>query len=57
VYIWNNGINNVLVREKIKNMFNDKFIICSESFSKNNMFINYSLEYIDSALVKLIKFS
>ncbi len=57
IYIWNNGVNNVLVRDKIKNMFNDKFIICSESFSKNNMFINYSLEYIDSALVKLIKYN
>jgi hypothetical protein len=57
IYIWNNCVNNVLVRERIKDMYNDKFIICSESFSKNNMFINYSLEYIDSALVKLYKYT
>lgn len=56
IYVWNNGINNVLAREKIKNMYNDRFIICSEAFSKNNMFINYSLEYIDSALMKLYKY-
>ena len=56
VFIWNNGANNILIREKIKNMYNDKFIICSESYSKNNMFINYSLEYVDSALIKLHKF-
>lgn len=55
IYIWNNGINNVLIRETIKNMYNDRFIICSESFSKNNMFINYSLEYIDSGIKKLYK--
>lgn len=56
IYIWNNGINNILIREKIKTMYNDRFIICSESFSKNNMFISYSLEYIDSALIKLYKY-
>lgn len=56
VFIWNNGSNNILIREKIKTMYNDKFIICSESYSKNNMFINYSLEYIDSALIKLYKY-
>jgi hypothetical protein len=57
IYIWNNGINNIIIREKIKTMYNDRFIICSESFSKNNMFINYSLEYIDSALMKIYKYS
>lgn len=57
IYIWNNGINNVIVREKIKNMYNDRFIICSEAFSKNNMFINYSLEYIDSAMMKIYVYS
>lgn len=49
-YIWNNGMNNILIREKIKNMYNLKFLICSESFSKNNIFVNYSLEYIDNTL-------
>lgn len=57
IYIWNHCVNNILVRERVKDMYNDKFIICSESFSKNNMFINYSLEYIDSALTKLYKYS
>jgi len=57
IYTWNNCVNNVLVREKIKTMYNDKFVICSESFSKNNMFINYSLEYVDSALGNLYKYS
>lgn len=57
IYIWNNGINHIIVREKIKSMYNDKFIICSEAFSKNNMFINYSLEYIDIALMKVYKYS
>jgi len=55
VYIWNAGVNNVLVREKIKSMYNDKFFVCSESYSKNNMFINYSLESIDNALLRLVK--
>ena len=55
VYIWNNGVNNVLIRERMKCMYNDKFFICSESYSKNNMFINYSLESIDNALLKLVK--
>jgi hypothetical protein len=57
IYTWNNCVNNILVREKIKSMYNDKFVICSESFSKNNMFINYSLEYIDSALINIYKYS
>jgi len=49
-YIWNKGCNPVLIREKIKFMYNDRFFILSESFTKNNMFINYSLEYIDSTI-------
>lgn len=50
IYICNNGINNILLREKIKKIYNDKFLVCSESFSKNNMFITYSLEYIDQCI-------
>ncbi len=53
IYVWNIGINNILVREKIKSLYNDKFIICSESFSKNNMFITYSLDFVDSAVMRL----
>lgn len=49
-YIWNTNINNVLVSEKIKHMYNERFLICSESFSKNNMFVNYSLEYVNNTL-------
>jgi hypothetical protein len=49
-YVWNPGVNSVIVREKIRTMYNNKFMICSESFSKNNMFINYSLEMVDNAL-------
>lgn len=48
IYVWNKGENNILIREKLKNLYNHKFFICSESFSKNNMFINYSLEYVDN---------
>jgi len=55
IYVWNNGVNNVLIRERIKNMYNDKFFICSESFSKNNMFINYSLESIENAMMNVTK--
>jgi hypothetical protein len=57
IYVWNNGVNNIIVREKIKTMYNDKFIICSEAFSKNHLFINYSLEYADNAIIKLYKYS
>lgn len=53
IYIWNNGYNNIIVREKIRNMYNNRFFIYSESYSKNNMFINYSIEYIDSSFHKL----
>ena len=54
-YIWNSNINNVLASEKIKMMYNERFLICSESFSKNNMFVNYSLEYANSTINSLYK--
>jgi hypothetical protein len=50
LYFWKYNTNNILVREEIKNMFHDKFVICSKSFSKNNLFINNNLEYIDGIL-------
>lgn len=50
VYLWNYGLNNIIIRERIKSMYNNHFVICSESFSKNNMFINYSLELIDNII-------
>lgn len=49
-YLWNINVNNIFISERIKNIYNDKFFICSESFSKNNMFVNYSLEYINNVL-------
>lgn len=52
-YMWNSNTNNILVSEKIKHMYNEKFLICSESFSKNNMFVNYSLEYVNSTINNL----
>lgn len=55
VYLWKINVNNIFVSEKIKNIYNDKFLICSESFSKNNMFVNYSLEYVNSILNSLQK--
>jgi hypothetical protein len=56
-YIWNLGINNIFVREKIKNLYNPHFILCSESYAKNNFFINYTLETFDSNIQRLIKIS
>lgn len=49
-YFWKYNTNKILTREEIKGMYNDRFIICSKSFSKNNLFINSNLEYIDSVL-------
>lgn len=54
IYIWKYGTNSMIMRENIKNMYNEKFIICSESFSKNNMFINNSLQYIDNAIYYIL---
>lgn len=53
IYIWNKE-NNLMIREKLKYQFNQKFYICSECFSYNNMFINYSLEHIDNILENII---
>jgi hypothetical protein len=43
LYLWNVGINNIIVREKIKNLYNNIFI-CNEAYSKNIFFANYTLE-------------
>lgn len=48
IYVWKQGTNSIAVRENIKYIYNTQFIICSESYTKNNLFINYSLEYINS---------
>ena len=47
MYLWNYGINNVIIRDKIKNLFTHIFI-CSDSYSRNNFFINYSFETFDN---------
>jgi len=48
IYIWKQGMYSFTIRESIKYMYNSQFIICSESYTKNNLFINYSLEYVNS---------
>jgi len=50
-YIWHTNNDYLVLQEKIRNMYNNKFFICSESFSKNNLFLNYSLEYIDKYIL------
>lgn len=57
IYLWNIGINNIIIREKIKNLYNQYFLLCSNSYSKNSMFINYALETFDNNLQHLNKIS
>jgi hypothetical protein len=52
MYLWNYGINNVIIRDKIKNLFTHIFI-CSDSYSRNNFFINYSFETFDNIYSKI----
>ncbi len=52
MYLWNYGINNVIIRDKIKNLFTHIFI-CSDSYSRNNFFINYSFETFDNIYNKI----
>jgi len=52
MYLWNYGINNVIIRDKIKNLFTHIFI-CSDSYSRNNFFINYSFEIFDNIHSKI----
>jgi hypothetical protein len=52
MYLWNYGINNVIIRDKIKNLFTHIFI-CSDSYSRNNFFINYSFETFDNINSKI----
>jgi hypothetical protein len=47
MYLWNYGINNIIIRDKIKHLFTHIFI-CGDSYSRNNFFINYSLETFDN---------
>ena len=53
IYLWNVGINDVLIKDKIKQIFN-RIYICSDSYSKNPFFISYSLETYDEIHNKII---
>jgi hypothetical protein len=57
IYLWNtsnrNDNYNFFLKEKIKFLFNSKFFICSLCYCKNNIFVNYLFESIDST--KFIK--
>jgi hypothetical protein len=57
LYLWNLGVNNVIIREKLKNIYNPYFFIVSDSYSKNSMFINYSFEMFDNNFQQLNKIS
>lgn len=52
MYLWNYGINNIIIRDKIKHLFSHIFI-CGDSYSRNNFFINYSLETFDTICSKV----
>lgn len=55
LYFWNTGVHNIYTRERIKNIYNNRFVLCSESYSKNNLFINHSLELFDLNFSKILK--
>jgi len=52
MYLWNYGINNIIIRDKIKHLFSHIFI-CGDSYSRNNFFINYSLDTFDTMYSKV----
>lgn len=53
LHLWNIGINSIIIREKIKNLYNNIFI-CSDFFSKNIFFANYTLENYDEIHNKIV---
>ncbi len=53
LHLWNIGINSIIIREKIKNLYNNIFI-CSDFFSKNIFFANYTLENYDEIHKKIV---
>ena len=54
IYYWNQNVNNIIVREKLRNIYKNNLFICSSSYSKNSMFLNYSLETFENIIPKLI---
>jgi len=55
VYFWNMGINNIFMREKIKHIYNPFFFLCSESYAKNSIFINHTLELFECIFSKIMR--
>ena len=53
LYLWDIGINNIIIREKIKKLYNNIFI-CSDFHSKNIFFANYTLENYEEIHNKII---
>jgi outer membrane lipoprotein-sorting protein len=53
LHLWNIGVNSIIIREKIKNLYNNIFI-CSDFFSKNIFFANYTLENYDEIHNKIV---
>jgi hypothetical protein len=53
LYLWDIGINSIIIREKIKKLYNNIFI-CSDFHSKNIFFANYTLENYDEIHNKII---
>ena len=53
LYLWNIGVNSIIMREKIKNLYNNIFI-CSDFHSKNIFFANYTLENYDEIHNKIV---
>jgi len=52
IYLWTtfnrNDNYNFFLKEKIKFLLNSKFFICSLCYCKNNIFVNYLIETIDT---------
>lgn len=55
VHFWKCGVNNIITKNKINNLYNNNFFICGDSYNKNNIFLNYSLESIDDIIPRIIK--
>lgn len=55
MYLWNIGVNNIFIREKIKHIYNPFFFLCSESYARNNIFINHTLDLFECIFSKIIR--
>lgn len=51
--LWNIGVNNIMIKDKIKLLFNHIYI-CNDSYSKNPFFVNYTIETFDDVNNKII---